>query len=140
MKIGEKVIVTQDMTGHGIRPGKVVTITSRCEYIATVITAEGSKRYVETGDLKEIKPTPLEYELTCQERSYERFWLNFRLFGFAFASLVLAMLSLVFFFEESPAFTNYLVGFVAAMASLGSALLGRQTKQEEEVKILKEIR
>jgi hypothetical protein len=50
------------------------------------------------------------------------------------------MLSLVFFFEESHAFTNYLVGFVAAMASLGSALLGRQTKQEEEVKILKEIR
>jgi hypothetical protein len=47
--------------------------------------------------------------------------------------------ALVFFLEESRAFTNYLVGFVAMMASIGSALLGKQTKEEEELKILKEI-
>jgi Na+/H+ antiporter NhaD/arsenite permease-like protein len=139
MNVGDKVIVTHDRTGHGIPLGKVVTIVSRCEYIAHVITRDRLVKIVETSDLKDIKPVPEDYELTCQERSYERFWLNFRLIGFVFVSVVLMILALVFFLEESHAFTNYLVGFVAMMASIGSALLGRQTKQEEELKILKEI-
>lgn len=140
MNVGDALIVTHDHTGHGIPLGKVVAVMSRCQYIIKVYNPDYGMKYVEMDDVTPLLNAPEGYEEVCMERDYERFWLNFKLIGYTFGSIVLAVIGMVFIFDEPHVFTNYLVAFVTIASAFGLALAGRKFKREEELNIFKEIR
>jgi hypothetical protein len=135
MNIGTKVIVTHDRTGHGIKPGKVVTIASRCEYIVKVLV-DGEIKVVEMDDLANIEPHQY-VEAVLQERDYQRFWLNFRLAGFGFVSLVLLLFAIGFLYYHPVLGIKITGGFVCFCGSLFAAFIAREEKIEREEEILK---
>ena len=138
INVGDVLIVTHDHTGHGIPIGRTVAVLSRCQYILKVFAIDYGVKFVEMDDVVPLLNCPQDYEDVCQERDYKRFWLNFKLASYFMVSVALAIFGIVFAFDQSGVFTNYMVAFVVLSASLGVAMLGRKAKREEELKILKE--